>query len=228
MIEKWRGGLADGTCSIMLWSETAAAQWSGLREPERQERPENGWIDWRLASGDEPVEVVAALEVTGLSLADLNQLIEMRKGAVPCLLHALLTPRGSVTFRENESVPEIFILESHPVAHLYHSKAADGGITNPKGEIHIPSRRRQRHERLRQACCNTGTAIIPGHSIEPSPRPHPWHDHPSHLLCLSGFRAICSGQFLSSRRGCRIGASQRTKVEAHTNQALFCSVARSS
>ena len=34
--------------------------------------PENGWIDWRLASGDDPVEVVAALEVTGLTLADLN------------------------------------------------------------------------------------------------------------------------------------------------------------
>ena len=30
----------------------------------------NGWIDWRVASGDDPAEVVMALETTGLSLAD--------------------------------------------------------------------------------------------------------------------------------------------------------------
>ena len=44
----------------------------GYASPSDRSDPENGWIDWRLASGDDPAEVVAALEVTGLTLADLN------------------------------------------------------------------------------------------------------------------------------------------------------------
>jgi hypothetical protein len=44
----------------------------GCASPTDRSDAINGWIDWRLASGDDPAEVVAALEVTGLTLADLN------------------------------------------------------------------------------------------------------------------------------------------------------------
>ena len=134
---------------------------------------------------------------------------------------------GKRDISQNDPSPKSSPSESHPVAHLYHSKPPDGGSQIPKAKSHIPSRRRQRHERLRiegegQARCKTGNATIPGHSIEPSSSPPPLARPPQgHLLCLSGIQATCSGQFLSSRRGCRIGASQRTKVEAHTNMHLF-------
>ena len=42
----------------------------GCASPTDRGDANNGWIDWRLASGDDPAEVVAALEATGLSLAD--------------------------------------------------------------------------------------------------------------------------------------------------------------
>ncbi len=44
----------------------------GYASPSDQSDANNGWIDWRLAGGDDPAEVVAALETTGLSLADLQ------------------------------------------------------------------------------------------------------------------------------------------------------------
>jgi len=42
----------------------------GYASPSDRSDPENEWIDWRLASGADPAEIVAALEVTGLTLAD--------------------------------------------------------------------------------------------------------------------------------------------------------------
>lgn len=42
----------------------------GAASPSDRSDANNGWIDWRLASGDDPAEVVMALEATGLSLAD--------------------------------------------------------------------------------------------------------------------------------------------------------------
>ena len=97
---------------------------------------------------------------------------------MPCPLHALLTPRGSVTFRTMTIRPRnlhslkavqspICTTQSRPMA----------GHKSQRRNPH-PSRRRQRHERLRidgegQARCKTGNATIPGHSIEPSSSPPP-------------------------------------------------------
>ena len=44
----------------------------GQASPSERSDAENGWIDWRVAGGDDPADVVMALEVTGLTLADLN------------------------------------------------------------------------------------------------------------------------------------------------------------
>ena len=85
---------------------------------------------------------------------------------------------GKRDISHNDPSPKSSPSESHPVAHLYHSKPPDGGSQIPKAKSHIPSGRRQRHERLRiegegQARCKTGNATIPGHSIEPSSSPPP-------------------------------------------------------
>ena len=42
----------------------------GAASPSDRSDAENGWIDWQVAGGDDPVEVVMALEATGLSPAD--------------------------------------------------------------------------------------------------------------------------------------------------------------
>ena len=70
---------------------------------------------------------------------------------------------------------------------------------------------------LQNGKCNNSRAFYRAEFLAPTPGTTPQ----GHLLCLSGIQATCSGQFLSSRRGCRIGASQRTKVEAHTNMHFF-------
>ncbi len=44
----------------------------GYASPSDRSDANNGWIDWRVACGDNPADVVMALEVTGLTLADLN------------------------------------------------------------------------------------------------------------------------------------------------------------
>ncbi len=44
----------------------------GHASPSDRSDGNSGWIKWRLASGEDPAEVVAALEATGLTLADLN------------------------------------------------------------------------------------------------------------------------------------------------------------
>ena len=53
-------------------SNSSGLDGQGDASPSDRSDAENGWIDWRLAAGDDPAEVVAALEVTGLTLADLN------------------------------------------------------------------------------------------------------------------------------------------------------------
>jgi hypothetical protein len=42
----------------------------GYASPSDRSDANNGWLDWRTASGDDPADVVMALEATGLSLAD--------------------------------------------------------------------------------------------------------------------------------------------------------------
>ncbi len=42
----------------------------GYASPSDRSDANNGWLDWRLASGDDPADVVIALETAGLSLAD--------------------------------------------------------------------------------------------------------------------------------------------------------------
>jgi hypothetical protein len=42
----------------------------GFASPSDRSDSNNGWLDWRLASGDDFADVVMALEATGLSLAD--------------------------------------------------------------------------------------------------------------------------------------------------------------
>ena len=44
----------------------------GYASPTDRSDPENGWIEWRLAGGDDPARVVEALEATGLTLVDLH------------------------------------------------------------------------------------------------------------------------------------------------------------
>jgi len=42
----------------------------GCASPSDRSDANNGWIDWRVADGADPADVVMALEATGLSLAD--------------------------------------------------------------------------------------------------------------------------------------------------------------
>jgi hypothetical protein len=42
----------------------------GYPSPSDRSDANNGWLDWRVASGDDPADVVVALEASGLSLAD--------------------------------------------------------------------------------------------------------------------------------------------------------------
>jgi hypothetical protein len=42
----------------------------GYASPSDRSDANNGWLDWRTASGDDPADVVIALEATGLSLAE--------------------------------------------------------------------------------------------------------------------------------------------------------------
>ena len=73
----------------------------------------------------------------------------MRQGgsAMPPSCFADISGKRDIS--QNDPSPKSSPSESHPVAHLYHSKAADGGSQIPKAKSHIPSRRRQRHERPR-------------------------------------------------------------------------------
>jgi len=129
---------------------------------------------------------------------------------------------GKRDISHNDPSPKSSPSESHPVAHLYHSKPPDGGSQIPKAK----STRRLANARGRNVCgasplqngkCNNSRAFYRAEFLAPTPGT----TTQGHLLCLSGIQATCSGQFLSSRRGCRIGASQRTKVEAHTNMQFF-------
>jgi hypothetical protein len=43
---------------------------SGQATPTDRSSAENSWIDWTLSDGDDPADVVLALEATGVSLAD--------------------------------------------------------------------------------------------------------------------------------------------------------------
>ena len=135
---------------------------------------------------------------------------------------------GKRDISHNDPSPKSSPSESHPVAHLYHSKAADGGSQIPKAKStsHLADARGMNvcgASPLQNGKSNNSRAFYRAEFLAPTPGT----TTQGHLLCLSGIRATCSGQFLSSRRGCRIGASQRTKVEAHTKHALFCSFARS-
>ena len=73
----------------------------------------------------------------------------MRQGGSAMPPSCFADTSGKRDISHNDPSPKSSPSESHPVAHLYHSKAARWRVTNPKGKIHIPSRRRQRHERLR-------------------------------------------------------------------------------
>jgi len=42
----------------------------GHASPSDRSDAENEWIDWQVAGGDDPAEVVMALEATGLSMVD--------------------------------------------------------------------------------------------------------------------------------------------------------------
>ena len=141
---------------------------------------------------------------------------------MPCPLHASLTPRRSVTFRRTIRPRNL-----HPL------KATQSPIctTQSRPMAGHKSQRRNPTSRLADArgmnvCgasplqngkCNNSRAFYRAEFLTPTPGT----TTQGHLLCLSGIQATCSGQFLSSRRGCRIGASQRTKVEAHTNMHFF-------
>ena len=141
---------------------------------------------------------------------------------MPCPLHALLTPRGSVTFRTTIRPRNL-----HPL------KAIQSPIctTQKPPMAGHKSQRRNPTSRLADA---RGMNVCGASPLQNGKRnnsrafyraefltPTPGTTTQGHLLCLSGIQATCSGQFLSSRRGCRIGASQRTKVEAHTNMHFF-------
>jgi hypothetical protein len=43
---------------------------NGQATPVDRSSPDNSWIDWTLSGGDDPADVVMALESIGLSLAD--------------------------------------------------------------------------------------------------------------------------------------------------------------
>ena len=130
---------------------------------------------------------------------------------------------GKRDISQNDPSPKSSPSESHPVAHLYHSKAADGGSQIPKAKSHIPSRRRQRHERLRgKPVAKRETQQFQGILSSRVPHPHPWHDHPRSPFMFVGHSSdLLRAVPFKPRRGCRIGASQRTKVEAHTNMHFF-------
>ena len=129
---------------------------------------------------------------------------------------------GKRDISQNDPSPKSSPSESHAVAHLYHSKPPDGGSQIPKAKStsHLADARGMivcGASPLQNGKCNNSRAFYRAEFLTPTPGT----TTQGHLLCLSGIQATCSGQFLSSRRGCRIGASQRTKVEAHTNMHFF-------
>jgi len=140
---------------------------------------------------------------------------------VPCPLHASLTPRGSVTFRTTIRPRNLHPLKAMQSPICTTQSRPMAGHKSQRRNPH-PSRRRQRHERLRgKPVAKREMQQFQGFLSSRVPHPHPGHDHPRSPFMFVGHSSTCSGQFLSSRRGCRIGASQRTKVEAHTNMHFF-------
>ena len=55
----------------------------GHASPSDRSDAENRWIDWRVAGGDDPADVVMALEVTGLILVTIREPAEhlLQEGA---------------------------------------------------------------------------------------------------------------------------------------------------
>ena len=149
---------------------------------------------------------------------------------MPCPLHASLTPRkeGEGDISHNDPCPKSSPSESHPFAHLYHSKAADGGSQIPKAKSHIPSRRRQRHERLRgKPVAKRETQQFQGILSSRVPHPHPWHDHPRSPFMFVGhssdlLRAVPFKPPRLSHRG-----EPTNEGRSPYQHALFCSFARS-
>ena len=138
---------------------------------------------------------------------------------MPCPLPALLTPRGSVTFRTTIRPRNLHPLKATQ-SPICTTQSRRWRVTNPKGEIHIPSRRRQRHERLRgKPVAKREMQQFQGILSSRVPHPHPWHDHPRSPFMFVGhssdlLRAVPAPPRLPHR-------GERTKVEAHTNMHFF-------
>ncbi len=73
----------------------------------------------------------------------------MRQGGSAMPPSCFADTSGKRDISHNDPSPKSSLSESRPVAHLYHSKPPRWRVTNPKGEIHTPSRQNQRQERLR-------------------------------------------------------------------------------
>ena len=134
---------------------------------------------------------------------------------------------GKRNISHNDPSPKSSPSESHPVAHLYHSKAADGGSQIPKAKSTSPSRRNQRQERLRgKSVAKREMQQFQGILSSRVPHPHPWHDHPRSPFMFVGLSGDLLGAvpfmpprarssrslylLLRDRKAARVGASERT------------------
>ena len=125
---------------------------------------------------------------------------------------------------QNDPSPKSSPSESHPVAHLYHSKPPDGGSQIPKAKSHIPSRRRQRHERLRgKPVAKREMQQFQSILSSRVPHPHPWHDHPkvTFYVCRA-FKRLAQGSSFQAAEAVASGrANERRSKPIPTCTFLF-------
>jgi hypothetical protein len=131
---------------------------------------------------------------------------------------------GKRDISQNDPSPKSSPSESHPVAHLYHSKAADGGSQIPKAKSHMPSGRRQRHERLRgKPVAKRETQQFQGILLSRVPHPHPSHDHPrSPFYVCRAFKRLAQGSSFQAAEAVASGrANERRSKPIPTCIFLF-------
>jgi len=92
---------------------------------------------------------------------------------VPCPLHALLTPRGSVTFRTTIRPRNLHPLKATQSPICTTQSRPMAGHKSQRRNPHAVSPKPEAGTSAGQARCKTGNATIPGHSIEPSSSPPP-------------------------------------------------------
>ncbi len=114
-------------------------------------------------------------------------LIEMRRGGSAMPPSCFADTSGKRDISHNGPSPKSSPSESHPVAHLYHSKPPDGGSHIPKAKStsHLADARGMNvcgASPLQNGKCNNSRTFYRAEFLAPRPR----HDHPSSPFMFVG------------------------------------------